>query len=302
MSRRNPAVYGIGQCCLDYLGRIEAFPHPDEKCEFRDLRIDGGGPVATALVALSRWGISTAICGVVGDDGFGAMIVRSLADEGVDAEGLAVREGSESQFAFIVAEPGHGRRTVFWRRPTGAPLAPSEIDLEAIRNTRVFLTDGLYADASIAGALAARGAGIPVVVDAGSLRRGTSELIEISDYFIASSVFAAAYAPGRSLRDVCVELQDRGPGVVCVTRGADGYIARVRGRIIERPAVRIDAVDTTGCGDLFHAGCIFGLLQGWDASESLEYAAWAAAMVSRALGGREAIPDPSEWPRIGRGR
>jgi len=58
-------VFGLGQCCLDYIGKIPSYPPPDTKCEFSDLFIQGGGPVATAMVALARWGVSCAFAGVV---------------------------------------------------------------------------------------------------------------------------------------------------------------------------------------------------------------------------------------------
>ena len=64
-------VWGLGQCCLDYIGKIVSYPPPDTKCEFSDMVIQGGGPVATALVALSRWGVPCAFAGVIGDDQFG---------------------------------------------------------------------------------------------------------------------------------------------------------------------------------------------------------------------------------------
>src|SRR5512136_3181207 len=112
-------VFGIGQCSLDYIGKIESYPPPDRKCEFVDMVIQSGGPVATALVALARWGVSCAFAGVLGDDLFGRMILESLEAEGIDTAGVMTRKGKDSQFAFIVAEPGQGRRTIFWRRPTG---------------------------------------------------------------------------------------------------------------------------------------------------------------------------------------
>ncbi|MGE5310482.1 MAG: PfkB family carbohydrate kinase, partial [Nitrospirota bacterium] len=54
------------------------------------------------------------------------------------------------------------------------------------------------------------------------------------------------------------------------------------------------AVDTTGCGDVFHGGFTYGLLRGWNVEKSLEFAAWAAAMVSLQLGGRAGIPPLTE--------
>ena len=149
-NRPSTQVYGLGQCALDILGKIDAYPPPDVKCEFSGMVIQGGGPVATALVALSRWGLSCAFSGILGDDLFGQMTKASLDEEGVNTGGLLVREGFKSQFAFIVAEPGTGRRTIFWQRPTGPPPNPDEIDYALIRQARVVLTDGLFPEAALA--------------------------------------------------------------------------------------------------------------------------------------------------------
>ncbi len=290
-------VFGFGQCSLDYLGVVDAYPPPDVKCELEGLAIQGGGPVATALVALSRWGFSCAFAGVTGDDEFGVEIKASLDKEGIDTSGLLQRTNSESQFAFIVVEPGVGRRTIFWRRPTGSPPVPGEIAPGILSRCRVLHTDGLFAETSLALCRSAREAGIPVVVDAGSLREGMLDIARLSDYFIASEAFAKALTKGAgSPLDACHRLAELGPGVVGVTLGAKGYVALADGIIIEKPAYNVEALDTTGCGDVFHAGFIHGLLKEWDLDKSLDFASWAASMVSLKIGGRAGIPPARDWP------
>ena len=290
MKQKRFQVYGLGQCCLDYIGKVDSYPPPDVKCEFRQMVIQGGGPVATALVALSKWGVSCTFAGVIGDDQFGDIIKATLEDEKVDTAGLVVRQGSESQFAFILAEPGVGRRTIFWRRPTGSPPSPQELDYSTIRKAAVFHTDGLFTEASLAAAKAAKEAGVKVVVDAGSLREGMLDLAQLSDYFLASETFSdGLVGEGRPL-DACRKLAEYGPSVVGVTLGARGYVALAGNRIIERPAYQVDSVDTTGCGDVFHAGFTYGLIKGWKVDKCLDFGAWAAAEVSLELGGRAGIP------------
>ncbi|MCU0580636.1 MAG: sugar kinase, partial [Desulfobacterota bacterium] len=75
---RIPQVFGLGQCSLDHLGLIRDYPPADTKCEFSGLTVQGGGPVATALAALSRWGIGCAFAGVIGDDHCGEQIRTGL--------------------------------------------------------------------------------------------------------------------------------------------------------------------------------------------------------------------------------
>ncbi len=295
MKRCKFQVYGLGQCCLDYIVKVDTYPPADSKCEFSEMVIQGGGPVATALVALARWGISCTFAGVIGDDFFGPMIKASLDQEGVDTRGLLVREGFSSQYAFIAAEPGVGRRTVFWRRPTGPPPSPEEINYDTIRNVHVLHTDGLFMDASLAACRKAKEFGVRVVVDAGSLRKGMLELARHSDYFLASEKFAEQLVGKDKPLDACRRLSELGPRVVGVTLGSEGYMALDGDRIIKRPAYRVDPVDTTGCGDVFHAGFIYGLISGWSADRCLDFGAWAAAMVSLKLGGRDGIPAVEDW-------
>jgi ribokinase len=282
-------VFGLGQCSLDYIGHIPAWPSPDSKCEFSGMIIQGGGPVATALVALSRWGLACHFAGVLGDDPFGKEITRSLRDEGIDTSALVTRPGHRSQFAFIASESG-GRRTIFWQRPTGEALKPAEIDFHVLCASRVFLTDGLFIDAALAAASEAKRSGIAVIVDAGTLRDGMLELARISDCFVASESFARSLVGAEDPLEACRRILELGPGIAGVTLGARGYVARFGGRSIVKPAYEVEAVDTTGCGDVFHAGLTYGFLHGWDPERIFDLAAWAAAKVATKMGGRAGIP------------
>jgi ribokinase len=115
------------------------------------------------------------------------------------------------------------------------------------------------------------------------------DLARLSDCFVVSEVFARALVGGDDPRRACQMLSELGPRLVGVTLGKAGYIAMAGGKIIERAAYPVDAVDTTGCGDVFHAGLSYGLLRGWDAQKCLDLGAWAAAQVSLQLGGRTGI-------------
>ena len=287
-------VFGLGQCSLDYVGVFDAYPSPDTKHEFREMAIQGGGPVATALVALSRWGLRCYFSGVIGDDDFGHSVRSSLIQEGVDVGGLLVRKGESSQFAFIVAEPSTNRRTIFWRRPTGEPPGPKEIDTGRLERSKALHTDGLFIEAALHAATIARRASVRVVVDAGTLREGMLELAALADAFVASETFARALVGEDNAVAACRKLSALGPSIAGITLGPRGYVALCEGRIIQGPALSVAAVDTTGCGDVFHAGVTYGLLQGWNPRKSLDLANWAAAAVSTHLGGRAGIPSLKE--------
>ncbi len=287
-----PLVFGMGQCSLDYIGLIASYPAPDIKCEFTNLVIQGGGPAASAMVAVKRWGLDAHIAGVVGDDDFGRQIRAFLLAENIDTSGLVVRPHKQSQFAFIVSEPACARRTIFWQRPTGEGLRPEELNKDVLLQSAALHIDGIFSEACLWACRLAKDAGIPVILDAGTLREGMIDIARLSDCVVTSEVFSDAFA--ETHRDTCLKLADMGVKLAGVTLGKKGYIALAGGRWIRRDAYPARAIDTTGCGDVFHAGLTYGIVNGWSAGQSLDLGAWAAAAVSTKMGGRDGIPSLAE--------
>lgn len=283
-------VFGLGQSVADRLSLVDSFAPADEKREVTDLVEQTGGPVATALTVLAGWGRRCALAGVVGDDDAGTRIRADLERAGIDTERLLVRNGHRSQVAFIAVERSSGRRIIYWRRPTGAPPGPDEIEAPP---ARVFLTDGLFTEAALASARRAD----RVVVDAGTLRDGTRAMLPVADVFIASESFARAYTGADDPAGAVRKMREAGVAFAGVTLGERGYVALLPdGRLLERPAHAVTAVDTTSCGDVFHAGVIQGLLADWPPERCLDFAAWAAAQAATRLGNRSGIPAPDGYP------
>ena len=283
-------IVGFGQCCLDYLALTDEYPAEDRKAEFGELLIQGGGPVATALVCLSRLGRTTSLIGSAGDDDFGRIIKAGLEQEGVGTDHLLLRPGAASQFAFILANPQHSTRTVHWTRGTAAPVEPERLPRELIINSRVLHLDGLHAEASLAAARMAREAGVRVVLDIGTLRGHTLELIKYADHVIASEVFKEAFAPDADPAEAVRRLRALGPGAAVITLGRSGSVGVEGGPSVFQPIFPVRAVDTTAAGDAFHGGYIQALLMGLDLAGRMRFASAVAALNCTALGGRTALP------------
>jgi sulfofructose kinase len=287
-------VTGIGQCSLDYLAVVNGYPEVDTKEEVLEWHEQGGGPVATALVTLSRLGIRCKFYGVLGDDGAGEKIRRSLVDEGVDISGLSTRPGATSQIAFIVVEKKTARRTIFWKRPSGAPLKPEALGGDFLEGTSFLLLDGLMAHCSLWAAEKARALGIPVMLDAGRLRPGITDIARLSDYLVASEEFAKDSRWAIEREVLLSERERLGVRALTLTLGARGSVTVSGHEFFETPAFPVEAFDTTGAGDVFHGGYVYGLLQGWGLSETVRFASAAAALKCRRIGGREGIPKLNE--------
>jgi len=287
-------VTGLGQCSLDYLSLVDIYPENDTKKEVLAWHEQGGGPVATALVALSRLGIKCNFFGVVGDDEAGEKIRRSLSGEGVEVKGLITRKGSSSQLAFIAVERHTAKRTIFWKRPSGMPLQPEELRNDFLQGCGFLLIDGLMMEASLAAAKKARDLNIPVMLDAGSARLGMLELARLCDYVVASEVFAKGLKWELTAESLQKERESLGVKALTITLGEQGSMTASEGQVFIMPAFRVDAVDTTGAGDVFHGGYIYGLLKGWDLRRTVRFASALAAIKCMRLGGRTGIPSLSE--------
>jgi len=288
------AVVGIGQCAWDMLAVVDRFPQSDTKKEVLVWEQQGGGPAATALAALSRLGVPCRFYGITGDDREGAAIRQSLIEEGIDVTGLVKRSNASSQTAFIAIDKSMGTRTIFWKRPSGDPLLVKELPPDFLGNAEFLLLDGLMKDVSVFAARQARKEGIPVMLDAGRVREGMLELARMSDYVVGSEEFARGLGWNDDPGSFSQEVRRLSFGIMTITLGGRGSVTFAGDEIISYPAFPIEIVDTTGAGDVFHGGYLYGLLQKWPLIDTIRFASAVAAMKCRKLGGRAGIPRLSE--------
>ena len=287
----NVKVVGLGQACLDYLARVPIYPSEDSKMELMDLHIHSGGPASTALVTLSRLGITTSFLGSISNDYFGAEIVKGLKKEEVDTSFLKITPGYTSQFAFIVITRDTGNRTIFWHRGSVPHLKSKDVDLSLFPSAQLLHLDGLMIEASIEAARQARKMGIKVVLDAGTMREGSRELVPLVDVLIASEGFAeplvgtnaSPESSLKALRQLC-------PGDVIITLGSKGSMGYYDGEVMFQKALSVKAVDTTGAGDVYHGAYIYGILQGWDMNECMRFATVTSGLKCREIGAQKGIP------------
>lgn len=290
MSEISPQVVGFGQCSLDILGQVGQYPHLDQKAELRSLQMQGGGPVATAMVTLARLGIPVAFAGAIGDDEFGQKIYQGLLDEQVDCRPLVTMEGCSSQVAFISIDD-QGHRNIFWHRGTASPQVTDAFQSLLSDPVRVLHLDGLHLESAVAAATIARERNLVTVLDAGTLRPGVEKLLPLIDHLVVSEKFACQLLNRDDPQSALGELIDYGAKAVTVTLGASGsFSLDSAGESFLQKAFPVDVIDTTGCGDVFHGGYIYGLLQNLSLRQTVRFAAACAALKTRAVGGRTAIP------------
>jgi len=292
---KNFDVIGVGLSAVDYLGIVDEYPPPaDVKMRMSQFTKQGGGPVATAMVTLARLGVRTAFVGKMGDDEAGSFMKDQLERENVDVSQVVMEQGASSQPAFIIVDRATGRRTIFWSESSISPLRTSEIDPGFITSAEILHLDGLQMEAGLAAARWAKEADMTVVLDGDTIRPGIGELIGLTDVLITSRNFAVRFTEQEDLERAIHKMRSLGPEVVGVTLGGDGYVLSWGTTILRKPAFRVDIVDTTGAGDVFHGAFIYGLLKSWSMEKTAKFANAVAAMKCRKLGGRAGIPTLGE--------
>ena len=287
-------VVGVGYTALDYLAVVPHLPDENRKLEIGEFLIQGGGPTATALVTASRLGLGAAFIGKIGDDDFGRRMIAELGEEGVDVSRVVVERGGRSQFAFIMVDGSTAARTILWTRGSLGPFTADDVDCALVERARALLIDSLEPGAALAAARTAVEAGIPVVIDAGTLREGVRELLPLCDYIVASELFAEQISDGGDHIAALERMMEYHPEAAVVTLGERGCVALTGEGLLELPGFDVEAVDTTGAGDVFHGAFVFGVLEGWDIERICVFSNAVAALKCRRLGGRAGIPDLAE--------
>lgn len=284
-------VVGVGLNAIDYLCVLPRNPVPGEKLRMAAFSRQGGGQVATALTALSRWGLKAMYVGSVGDDEHGRLSRSLLRKERIDVSHMRTVPGASSQFAVILVEAGSGERTILWDRDARLSIRARDIPRGAIRRSRSVLLDGHDVIASTEAAAVARKAGVPVVLDAEKVQDGTDAMLALCDHIVAASSFVDQLLPGVGPVAALREISRRfSPRTVTVTLGPDGAVGFDGREVLRIQGIAVKAADSTGAGDIFHAGFLFALLAGKSFAATLAFANAAAALSCRKVGGRAGIP------------
>ncbi len=290
-------VVGFGTNAVDFLIEVPRYPEFNSKIELIDYSQLAGGEVASTVVGLQRLGLSTAYAGRFGDDAAADIGISSLENEGVDTQFAERVPSASTQIAFILVDAESGERTVIWKRDKKLSYSPEDAPLAGARNCRILHITPHDTAACIAMAKAARGAGAYVSIDIDNIFDQIDELLPLIDIFVSSADFPTRLTGLESPREALETLSNKfGFKIACSTLGSSGSQMLVDGKWIKTAgfAIPCGCVDTTGAGDAFRAGLLYGILKGVSLEEAAAAANAVAALKCRALGARTALPSEQE--------
>jgi sugar/nucleoside kinase (ribokinase family) len=251
------------------------------------------------MAACARLGLRTKYVGAIGSGRDGSLVRAALERAGVDLEHLAVHD-AVNRFAVVLLDERTGERVVLWDFDERLALEDAEIPAEALASARVVHVDDGDQRAAVRAARIAASAGVTVTSDIDQVGEHTKELIASVTIAIFAEHVPADLQGGR--REALVALPRRRDQTFCVTLGTGGALALDNDGLHYGPAFEVRAADTTAAGDVFRAGFIYALLQGWNLDERLRFANAAAAISCTRPGAIDSVPSLEEVRRLIGGR
>ena len=283
MTASNPDVICVGILVADmFAPPLARLPEAGELLAVDDLLLQMGGCAANTGVDLVKLGVKTAVVGKVGNDAFAEFALQYLRERGLDVSGIRVSSTASTSKTVILPVIGEDRRYIH-TIGANADFSIDDVDLQQVAGARVLyvggylLLPGLEQAALMRLFQFARQRGIKTVLDVAGVRpeEGLEPLRQVlpyTDVFLPNDdearLITGEADPARQAR-IFLEC---GVGMAVVTLGAAGVVACTQEQALRASAFQVDVVDPSGGGDAFDAGCIVGLLEGWDLRRTVEFA------------------------------
>lgn len=282
----------IGHSSYDIYIQTDEYPKEGTRERYVHKVACGGGPAANVAYLLGKWGVSTTFAGVVGNDVFGSRIKKELETVGVDTRYMESSYENDTTISFIIVNKKNGENTIFNVADEFVKLKKFDFDFQP----DFILVDGY--DAYAQKTTLERFPKAISILDADRFNQETLDLCKQVNYIVCSQRFAEAASgvkiDGNDARSIVLAystLQKRFDNkTLIITLGSYGAVYCVDKQIKISPAIKVNAIDTTGAGDVFHGAFMYAIANGWDIEKAIKYGNIAAGLSVQIVGGRLSIP------------
>ncbi len=283
-------VICIGHAAYDITIPVEKFITENTKNRLEGIIECGGGPANNAAYLLGKWGMDVTFIGVIGNDEYGKYIKKELESVNVDTRYIQVNDRYKTTSSFIIANMSTGSRTILTYRSNKLKLSDMNIDFEP----DIILVDGQEPEMSKK--IIKENPKAISIIDAG---RATDEIIELAkmvDYVVCSKEFAETVADFKfddrddySYDLICQALKQEFEGKIIVTLEDKGCVYEINGHFKKVPGIKMDAIDTTGAGDIFHGAFTYAISKKFPLEEALKFSNIVAGLSVTRLGSKNSM-------------
>lgn len=285
-------VVALGAHVLDVLARpVTEIPEGQGGTLIEQIRLAPAGAAGGTAVTLSKLGAETFSAGAVGTDRLGDVLLAELQSHGVDTGNLLRRDDVQTSASVLPIRPNGDRPALHVIGANGS-YGVDDVPWDLVESAGYLHMGGpefLGPEAATQILEFCRDHGVTTSVDV--LADGWPELLDMLDpilahidWFVPNDDQARSLTGLDNLEEAVAALRDRGVSGVAATCGAKGSLIVDEGGSTRVPALDIEVVDTTGCGDAFTAGFLRGLSLGRDPASAAELGTAAAALVAQGLG------------------
>jgi len=291
-------LIAVGLNAVDVVVRLPDRVNPGTKHLVDDLLILGGGPVGTGSAAVALLGYSAAFVARVGRNTLSEVSIDQFRRCGVSTDLMVHDEASRPAIALVEIDPATAARTVYVNLDGYGYLRPGDIPVAAIRSAKVLMVDSYDLDTTERALRAAQGSACRSLLDfeGGDTARLRTLVALGTD--IVLPLECGRQLTGQTSPDAVLRaLATLTAGQVVVTDGENGSWGWENGAAVHQPALPVaQKVDSTGCGDAYHAGYAVGLIEGWPLPLRMEFGTLLASRVITKVGGRTALPTRKDLP------
>ena len=286
----------IGHSTYDITLPVEKYPEENIKYRIPNHIECGGGPASNGAYLLAKWGMDTTMVSIVGDDYYGHQVIKEFEEVGCNTRYIEINEKHRTSSSYIIANTSNGSRTILSSKK------------QAIRRLRmpvsdiiadVILIDGEHPESAYE--VFMNNPDAISVIDAGRLNDETKFLGKKATYVICAKDFAEDFAEEKidlerldRLEEILTKLEEYYETNVIITLEAAGSYARIDGIPQIVPSIKVQAVDTTGAGDIFHGAFTYFIANGYSLLDAIHYSSITSAISITRIGARISIPTLEE--------
>lgn len=283
-------VLCIGNIGCDITVPCDGFPVENTKNRVSEILEAGGGQASTAAYLLAKWGMDTSFIGGVGKDDFGHLIVDELKSVGVNTDLIEFDDDAKTTLGVIIVNKQNGSRTTIGYRDSNMDLVNNYDNIKA----DVILVDGY--DRKVAETVIDNNPDAITIIDAGRCNEDVIALSKKVKHVVCSKDFAEDftkikidYNNPQTISDIYAVMNKEFNGNVIITLEAKGCLYVKDNQIKIMPSIKVDPIDTTGAGDIFHGAYTYCVANNFDLEKTLKISNITGALSVTKMGGRNSV-------------
>ncbi len=277
---------GLTSCDLIF-AELDRFPILGKEVACKDFIIKAGGAANTPM-ALTKLGVNVVFCTTLGNDISGRIVYQYMKEIGMDMQAVIVdNEYRTNVSAVLSVGKERGFATYFAPYESEEMIRQLEKHIQQCSHIHAYIEDCLRIPIIEIAQKYNKTISVDTAWDEKIKLEDIKHIIKGCDIFFTNEIEACSITETHTAMEA-IDIIGEYAKVVVVKMGADGSIIRHDSKTIVAPVIsKVEAIDTTGAGDLYGAGFIYGFIKGWDMEKCAKFATASGNLAVTFYGGMD---------------